>query len=209
MQNTVTVDGEQFSIHRVFYLAELAAILHMPQSLVQNWTMGRPLKITPHRTATGSGSRNLYDMHDVYRFGIAKHLSMDGLAPHAIQSILDALGVDFSSAAFAIVTSGSSRSAPWKRKITPRLHLVSQAQYERDGWGMLESAVSKSVGCYVLNILGITESVNHLVATFLQGRSEKLPLKHVAQRSPRRANPPKGVPEIFGPRKRKFRHEGE
>jgi DNA-binding transcriptional MerR regulator len=207
MQTNVTAQRQQFSIHQVFYLSELAEILRMPVSLVQNWTMGRPLTITPHRSATGSGSRNLYDVQDLYRFGIAKHLSMGGIAPHAIQSIIDALGVDFESAAFAIATSDSGGSTPWNRRVKPRLQLVSQAQYERYGWGAVEGPVSKLVGCYVLSIVQITESINHLVSMFLQGRSAKPSSKPVVPPPSRTAKSTKKTPGIFGSGGRKFRHD--
>src|ERR1700690_1746638 len=116
MTETITINGEAFTVSRVFFLSEAAAILDMPESLIKNWTIGRPLRITPSRAATGVGSRNLYNVLDLYRFGFAKHLSMDGLAPHAIQSILDAMGTDFSSAALAIVTGGTGGPVPWKRR---------------------------------------------------------------------------------------------
>lgn len=206
MQNRLTVDAKQFSIPQVFYLSELATILHMPESLVQNWTMGRPLRITPHRSATGSGSRNLYAVNDLYRFGIARHLSMDGFAPHAIQSIVDAMGSDFSSAALAIVTCATGGSVPWKRRSKPHLRLVSKAQYDRHGWSVIEHQVSKSVGCYVLSIPGITQTVNDLIAAFLQRKSANPPRKPVVQRT-RPVKPAKEEPSILGLRGRKFRDE--
>src|SRR5450755_3901247 len=55
----------------LFMQSEAANILGLPNSLVKNWTIGRPLEINPSIAARGTGSRNLYDQRDLYRLAIA------------------------------------------------------------------------------------------------------------------------------------------
>jgi hypothetical protein len=147
-----------------FFLSQAAKILEMPQTTVKNWTIGKPLRIDPHRSAVGSGFPNLYGIHDLYRFSIAKRLSMDGLAPRAIQSILDGLGADFTSSEFAIVTSGDGHHPRRSKRTNLQVQGFSQSQFDREGWSVARS----SFGCHVLNILGITEDVNQRVDKFMQ-----------------------------------------
>lgn len=45
----------------------MAKVLGMPLTKARNWTIGRPLGIPASvRTATGTGTRNLYSIEDVY-----------------------------------------------------------------------------------------------------------------------------------------------
>jgi hypothetical protein len=74
---------------RIYELSEVAEILAMPKSRVKNWTIGRPLRITPSvRAATGKGSRNLYSVEDVYLIGLADQLNVDGFAPKTTEKVL-------------------------------------------------------------------------------------------------------------------------
>jgi len=149
-----------------FFLSQAAKILGMPQTTVKNWTIGKPLRIDPHRSAVGSGFPNLYGIHDLYRFSIAKRLSMDGLAPRAIQSILDGLGADFTSSEFAIVTSDTGRHR--SKRASLQVQVVSESQFDRDWWSVVNSQIRTSFGCHVLYISGITEDVNQRVDKFMQ-----------------------------------------
>jgi DNA-binding transcriptional MerR regulator len=73
----------------VFELAEVAEVLGMPKSKVKNWTIGRPLRITPSvRVASGKGTRNLYSVEDVYVLTLANQLNEDGFSPKAIQAVI-------------------------------------------------------------------------------------------------------------------------
>lgn len=75
---------------RIFELSEVAEILHLPASRVKNWTIGRPLTITPSvRQAKGTGSRNLYGADDMYLFALAEELNAFGLVPRFTQQVLD------------------------------------------------------------------------------------------------------------------------
>lgn len=74
---------------QVFEISEVATILGMPVSKVKNWTIGRPLKIKPSvRVAKGRGKRNLYGRKEVFLFGLARHLSEDGLDVGVINEII-------------------------------------------------------------------------------------------------------------------------
>jgi hypothetical protein len=155
-----TILDEKPSASRVFFQSEVAALLEMPDSLIKSWTIGRPLRITPQRRATGSGTRNLYGREDLYRFAIAKHLSMDGFASHAIQFILDALGNQLSSAGFAIVSGGSKVTTPWRRCIEPKVHLVASAEFEKKRWTLANDPANDSMCFYFLNIRAIVSAVD-------------------------------------------------
>jgi hypothetical protein len=74
---------------RAFELSELAAIVGIPISKAKNWTIGRPLTITPSiHIAAGTGSRNLYSLEDMCRMSIAKELNHLGLPTKAIDAVL-------------------------------------------------------------------------------------------------------------------------
>jgi DNA-binding transcriptional MerR regulator len=76
----------------IFELAEMAEVLGMPLTKARNWTIGRPLSIPASiRTATGTGSRNLYSIEDVYLMGLAHEFSKAGFAAKAIGRLLEAV----------------------------------------------------------------------------------------------------------------------
>ena len=76
----------------IFELAEMAEVLGMPLTKARNWTIGRPLSIPASvRTATGTGSRNLYSIEDVYLMGLANEFSKAGFAAKAIGRLLEAV----------------------------------------------------------------------------------------------------------------------
>ena len=73
----------------IFELSEVARILEVPKARIKNWTIGRPLRITPTiRTASGKGTRNLYSVEDVYVLTLANQLNEDGFSPKAIQAVI-------------------------------------------------------------------------------------------------------------------------
>src|SRR5689334_4058512 len=77
---------------KIFELSEMAAVLGMPFTKVRNWTIGRPLTIPASiRTATGTGSCNLYSIEDVYLMGLAYEFSKAGFAAKAIGRLLEAV----------------------------------------------------------------------------------------------------------------------
>jgi len=74
----------------IFELSEMAVVLGMPLTKARNWTIGRPLTIPASvRTASGTGSRNLYGMEDVYLMGLASEFSKAGFAAKAIGRLVD------------------------------------------------------------------------------------------------------------------------
>jgi len=76
----------------VFELSEMAQVLGMPLTKARNWTIGRPLSIPASvRTATGTGSRNLYSIEDVYLMALANEFSKAGFAAKAIGRLLEAV----------------------------------------------------------------------------------------------------------------------
>src|SRR5579864_8524486 len=76
----------------VFELSEMATLLGLSQVKAKNWTAGRPFKIPASvRSATGTGSRNLYSIEDVYLMGLANEFSKAGFAAKAIGRLLEAV----------------------------------------------------------------------------------------------------------------------
>ena len=76
----------------VFELSEMTTLLGMSAVKAKNWTAGRPFKIPASvRTATGTGSRNLYSIEDVYLMGLANEFSKAGFAAKAIGRLLEAV----------------------------------------------------------------------------------------------------------------------
>jgi len=74
----------------IFELPEMAEVLGMPLTKARNWTIGRPLKIPASiRTASGTGTRNLYNIEDVYLMGLASEFSKAGFAAMAIGRLLN------------------------------------------------------------------------------------------------------------------------
>lgn len=73
----------------IFELPEMAEVLGMPLTKARNWTIGRPLTIPASvRKATGTGTRNLYNIEDVYLMGLANEFSKAGFAAMAIGRLL-------------------------------------------------------------------------------------------------------------------------
>src|SRR5260370_24940855 len=76
----------------IFELSEMAKLLGVPFTKARNWTIGRPLSIPASvRTATGTGSRNLYSIEDVCLMGLANEFSKAGFAAKAIGRLLEAV----------------------------------------------------------------------------------------------------------------------
>ncbi len=77
----------------VFELPEVAEILGLDLAKAKNWSNGRTgLVIEPSvRKATGTGSRNLFSLNDLYLFGIAQACSKTGFAAAAIGKLVDSL----------------------------------------------------------------------------------------------------------------------
>lgn len=73
-----------------FTRGEVAWILQMPEAKVKNWTIGRPLKLSPSiRTAKGTGSRNLYNIEDLYTMAVANELSKGGMALELVGLVIE------------------------------------------------------------------------------------------------------------------------
>ncbi len=74
----------------IFELPEVAEVLGMPLTKARNWTIGRPLTIPASvRKATGTGTRNLYNIEDVYLMGLANEFSKAGFAAKAIGRLVN------------------------------------------------------------------------------------------------------------------------
>jgi len=76
-----------------FELAEMTKVLDMSPIKAKNWTSDRPFKIPASvHSASGTGSRNLYNIEDVYLMGLAYEFSKAGFAAMAIgRLVLEAI----------------------------------------------------------------------------------------------------------------------
>jgi hypothetical protein len=77
---------------KVFELLEMEKILGLKTGKAKNWTNGRTgIVIEPSvRKASGTGSRNLYSLQDLYLLGVAEEFSKAGFAAKAIGRLLEA-----------------------------------------------------------------------------------------------------------------------
>ena len=76
---------------KVFELLEMEKLLGLKPGRAKNWTNGRTgILIEPSvRKASGTGSRNIYSLHDLYLMGIAEEFSKAGFAAKAIGRLLE------------------------------------------------------------------------------------------------------------------------
>ena len=76
----------------VYDLSDIVNIVKIEEARAKNWTVGRPLRITPSvRQPRGPGSRALYSVEDLYLVALLDELWRAGLTAKALGRILDAL----------------------------------------------------------------------------------------------------------------------
>jgi DNA-binding transcriptional MerR regulator len=76
----------------VFFTADIAALLRVPEWRVIKFAMGSEYQITPsHIDAAGSGTRRVYDIEDVCQIALALRLLNTGLDSKTIGKIIAAL----------------------------------------------------------------------------------------------------------------------
>src|SRR5262249_12209359 len=139
-----------------FMLAEVAQILDMPESRVKNWTIGRPLTITPLIPAYGTGTRNLYSVYDIYRMAIAKHMNASGGMARAVQAVVDKVGTSFGSSAFALIEIPQLQ----KRGGELEVSIVFDRGRATSGLRQVLRKVASSFCCHVVNLRTIVQDVD-------------------------------------------------
>lgn len=76
----------------IFFTADIAALLKIPEWRVLKFAEGSEYQITPsHGEASGSGTRRVYDIEDVCQIALALRLLDSGLGSKAIGAILRGL----------------------------------------------------------------------------------------------------------------------
>jgi hypothetical protein len=74
----------------------MARVVGMPLTKAKNWTMGRPIRFQASlRAGRGTGSRNLYNVNDVYLMSVAYECSKAGMAAKAIGKLIEAVREKF------------------------------------------------------------------------------------------------------------------
>jgi len=121
---------------QVFELPEMAKILGLPEAKAKNWTNERTGLVIEAsiRQATGTGTRNLYSLEDLYLMGVAREFSKAGFAPKAIGKLLDAVRLNLPR------VRRNARLVLWRLKPEGPFHL-SQDRDRPDGvtlWHTLE-----------------------------------------------------------------------
>lgn len=139
---------------RAFQQGEVARILGMSVSQVKNWTIGRPLRVRPSVKARGKGSRNLYDVEDVYRMGLAKRLVDDGILTAAVARILRSLPDRFFLSYFAIITF---------RPGSVRFRLIEEREYRKRGFTPVYAEIVKTKGCYVATPRRLVDDIDSTI----------------------------------------------
>jgi hypothetical protein len=155
-------------------LGQAAEILGMPTDRLKNWTNGRPFRILPSVQAKGAGSRNLYSQRDLYRFAIAKQLSVSGLTPVAIQRVLDNPGPDVTTVHAVVVTASgwpqgikrrtSEESSRERGDLT--VHSIRESPDHHTIWESLRALIFQSLGSYVLQVREIIQMIDERVEQF-------------------------------------------
>jgi MerR HTH family regulatory protein len=193
----------------ILMLSETARILDLSPAQVRNFTSGRNLKIKPSVAAHGAGSRNVYRSADLYRLAVAAQLNHDGFTAKWIQDVLNQLDLASESVEIVTVTVGGDREVSWAGRTELVVQTVSKDHFDRKPWGVVDQAVRKAVGCYVLAIAGIIEQVDHRIDMFSRGRlADRTAIKTPAPHQARRVKHGSSIEEPF-PRRRKFRSDPE
>jgi hypothetical protein len=79
-------------VPKIFFTADIAAVLNVPEWRILKFAQGREYQITPSQNAAeGSGSRRVYDIENVCEMALALRLLDAGLGARAIGEILDRL----------------------------------------------------------------------------------------------------------------------
>jgi hypothetical protein len=75
-----------------FSIGQMTDIVRMDADKVKNWMAGKPFEFKPSaQAAFGKGSRNIYNLHDLYALAVANEFSKAGFAGKAIGRLLDAV----------------------------------------------------------------------------------------------------------------------
>jgi hypothetical protein len=79
---------------QTFEVSDLAAIVGISTTIAKNWSLGKPLSITPSiRNSAGTGMPNLYSINDVYLMALINELQKAGIVMNIIKKVLDELYV--------------------------------------------------------------------------------------------------------------------
>jgi len=80
------------AVPTMFFTADIASLLKIPEWRVVKFATGHEYQITPsHSDAAGSGTRRVYDLEDVCKIALALRLLDAGLSSKAIGRILRGL----------------------------------------------------------------------------------------------------------------------
>jgi len=76
----------------LFTIGQMTDIVGMDSDKVKNWMAGKPFMFKPSAmSASGKGSRNIYNLKDLYLLAVANEFSKAGFAGKAIGRLLDAI----------------------------------------------------------------------------------------------------------------------
>jgi hypothetical protein len=76
----------------LFTIGQMTDIVGMDSDKVKNWMAGKPFTFKPSAiSASGKGSRNIYNLQDLHLLAVANEFSKAGFAGKAIGRLLDAI----------------------------------------------------------------------------------------------------------------------
>ena len=76
----------------LFTIGQMTEIVGMDSDKIKNWMAGKPFTFKPSAMlASGKGSRNIYNLQDLYLLAVANEFSNAGFAGKAIGRLLDAI----------------------------------------------------------------------------------------------------------------------
>lgn len=87
-----------------FEFSDWWQVAGVSKTLAQNWTNGRPLRISPSvMRADGKGTRNLYNIYDTYLLRFLSLLRGQGLSTKALKRVLEQLTPNFRGQRSALI----------------------------------------------------------------------------------------------------------
>lgn len=102
---------------------QVATILGVPEWRVKNFSEGKAYRLPPSiRAGSGRGSRRLYGWADIFRLGLADHLSKFGFTPESVgQAVREIPESMFTPYAAMLQAHHPESEGKLKRKETPLL----------------------------------------------------------------------------------------
>ena len=139
----------------IFQRRDIARILGIPPSRLNNWEAGRTIKLVPSmREAGGSGSSNLYSLSDVYVIALADTLLHLGYPGESVQAVINPATKMAPDGRIPIHHCGWLRIV-WRSKGKPQIV-----------WSMGPEIERNALAVYCLNVAKLRATVDDEIKTW-------------------------------------------